>query len=113
VQALRLVDDARADALLAGVLDADPATEVRLTVLEAARDRAAGSALLAATVRALAATDAHLRYQAVLTLAVWLPARPELRAPLTTIARADQQPRVRAAASAALSSYRNGTGAVQ
>jgi hypothetical protein len=101
--ALHSMSDSTVDGILAKRLDSDPATQVRLSAIEAAQTRAPTDELVAALTRgATRAPDAHIRYRSVELLTRWLARRPELRSTLEHVANHDAEQRVRERARAAL-----------
>lgn len=106
VAALRAVQsmlDPRVDELLARFLRTDSSEKARLSAIESAALREPSKPLV--TALELAATedgDPHVRYSSVELLGRWLPQRPELRAALETVARNDDEPKVRERAKALL-----------
>jgi hypothetical protein len=101
--AMQSMLDARVDPLIAKRLAADESSEVQSAAIDAARLRQPSDPLAAALSAAgTGAADAHVRYQAVELMLLWLPARPDLRGAVDKIARLDAEPRVRRLALAGL-----------
>jgi hypothetical protein len=91
------------DELIAGRLEGDTVSEVRIAALDALRVREPTDALVRAVSSVAAtATDPRVRYRAVELAIQWLPRRKELVATLSRVAANDPEPRVRSRAQAAL-----------
>jgi hypothetical protein len=103
VRAIQSMRDPSVDALIASPLASDPATNVRLSAIEAARVREPSDVLAHALESAATdAPDAHVRYRAVELVVQWMKQRPDFRATLERVARTDQEATVRDRAKAAL-----------
>jgi hypothetical protein len=103
VRALQSMRDPKVDELIADRLNSDPATEVRVSALKAAKVRAPSDVLVTAVeTAATSAADPHVRYSAVELLSAWLEARPDVRPTLERASREDAEQRIRGQAQAAL-----------
>jgi hypothetical protein len=103
VGALQSMQDPQVDEIIADRIRTDPASDVRISALGAAKVRQPTDALARAVESAASdATDAHVRYRAVELLALWMPARPDVRSTLQKVAKNDGEMRVRDRAQGAL-----------
>jgi len=103
LRALQSMRDPKVDGILASGLTSDPSGDVRVSALDAAKNRDPSDAM-AQALAAVAASepDTHVRYRAVELMGDWLTRRPDLRPTLEQIAQNDEEPRVRLLARNAL-----------
>jgi hypothetical protein len=103
VRALQSMQDATVDNLLASRLVSDAASDVRVSVIDAAKVRDPSDVLARALASAATeALDPRVRYRALELMIRWIPWRPDFRSTLERIAQVDAEERIRKRARAAL-----------
>jgi HEAT repeat protein len=103
VRALQSMRDPRVDDILATRMRTDGSNDVRVSAIVAAQVRDPSQELAQGLVGASTeSTDPTVRYRAVELMTRWLSKRPDLKPTLESIAKTDQEARVRDLANAAL-----------
>jgi HEAT repeat protein len=103
VRALQSMRVPAADGLIAKQLVSDPAAEVRVAAVAAARVREpAPSVVQALLAAATKDADSRVRYRAVEQVTHWLPQVPTFRSALEDISKHDAEERIRGLARSAL-----------
>jgi hypothetical protein len=102
VRALRSMQLPDVDRILVARLVDDSSKEVRLATLETMQARTPNDTLATALKNSSSTHDPHVRYRIVELMARWRGQRPELRESLETVAKNEQEPKIRDLAKAAL-----------